>query len=134
MKLSTIWAALILAAAVIFTLLNLGLVLEPRSVRLPGSTFTTPVVGILVAASVVAVLLMLAVHAADLALRARAYGRLETRLAQRERELADMKSRAYDEVSAQIDALRQDLSRQIGELHRIVEERSGTTEHAGVHS
>lgn len=130
MRLQTIVAALCLVAAAIFALMNRGLVLETGTVQLPWGTYTAPVVGATLALAAAAVLLLLLVGTADAALANRAQRLVAARLAQRERELAEMKSRAYDDVSQKVDTLREDLTRQIASLNKMIEERFMVADHA----
>lgn len=46
-------------------------------------------------------------------LHRRALGRALSGLAQREHEVAEMKSRAYDDVAEKLDALREELARHL---------------------
>lgn len=102
-----------LAAGLIFALLNQGVVMESREVRLPGGRFiVAPVGSVLVAAAGVLLLMLFAAWIQD-ELHRRALGRALSRLAQREHEIAGMKSRAYDDVSEKLDALREELARRL---------------------
>ena len=53
--------------------------------------------------------------------------RLHQRLADRDRELAAMKSGSYDDVSAKLDAMREELSDRIAALARLIETRPAQT-------
>lgn len=102
-----------LLAGLIFALLNQALVTEVREVRLPGGRFDLPVLGsMLLGVSGVVVLMLLAAWVQE-GLHHRALGRVLARLAQREHEITEMKSRAYDDVAEKLDALRDELVRRL---------------------
>ena len=111
MRISTLVAVLLLAAAAIFAYQNEGLLYQQATVLIPGGSVTGPLVGWLVLASVAAIILLWLADVAGASAASAARHRLERRLAERERELADLKGGAIDEVSRKID----DLSRRIDE-------------------
>jgi hypothetical protein len=118
----------LLAIAAGFSLLNRGVLLEPRSIRLPGATVEGPLGLDLLLAGVAALVLLFLAQAVTSALDARRRHRLEGRLGDREREIAEMKSRAYDRLSQELQAVRRDLSERLDTLARHV---AGLREPAG---
>jgi len=120
MSLQGVIAIVVLAGAVIFGLLNQPLLYEPHTIQLPGGTYTLPLVGVLLAVAAGAVLLMLVADAASASMWRRRHSRLAERLAARERELGELKSRRYDEVSAKIDTMREEIG-QIAGMRRPIE-------------
>jgi uncharacterized membrane protein len=98
-----------LVGGLTFALLNQDVVMEVRGVRVPGGTYTIPVLGSVLIASMAVILLMFLVSRIEEAFRRRALSRALARLAQREHEIAEMKSRAYDDVSEKLDALRDEI-------------------------
>lgn len=127
MSVQGVIAIIVLAGAAIFALLNQPLLYEPRAIQLPGEDYTLPLIGILVAAAAGAVLLMLLAEAASSRMWRRTNARLAERLAARERELAEIKGRKYDEVSVKINAMQEELSDQIAALGRQIESQPAQT-------
>ncbi len=105
----TLVTVVVLGAAAIVALLNQPLLYELRLVRLPWGTVSLPLFGILIAVAAGAVVVMLMAEVASAARGRRQVRALADRLSRREREIAEMKSRAYDEVSQRIMALHRDL-------------------------
>lgn len=114
MSLQGVIAIVVLVGAVIFGLLNQPLLYQPQTVRLPGGTYTLPLAGILVAVAAGAVLIMLLANAATMSMWRRRHSRLVERLTARERELAELKGRRYDELSAKIDTMREEIGQMAG--------------------
>ncbi|MDR5682796.1 MAG: LapA family protein [Armatimonadota bacterium] len=123
MRFQTSLALILLAAAAAFALLNPTTVVRTEVVNLPTGSYQTPLIGVILIAAAGAILLMLAASGISLSAAAADRRRLEDRLAAREHEIAEMKSRAYDTVSEQIAILRNDLTRQIDELRARIEGR-----------
>ncbi|MBI4279279.1 MAG: hypothetical protein HY660_12565 [Armatimonadetes bacterium] len=124
-----IWIVVILlAAGAGFVLLNPTVIARMEEVHLPGRTYQVPLVRTLLATAAAALLLLCLLNAVNHVMHVRARRHLEGRLAQREAEIAEMKSRAYDEVSQKIDALGRDLSGQIASLRDRMESRAAPTE------
>jgi hypothetical protein len=110
----------LLAIAAGFGLLNRAVLLEPRSMRLPGATVEGPLGLDLLLAAAAALVFLFLIQAVMLALEARRRHRLEAQLREREREIAEMKSRAYDRLSVELQAARHDLSERLDALARHV--------------
>jgi hypothetical protein len=121
MRLSTLLVILILAAAGIFAYQNEPLLRQVHTVVVPGGTQTVPLVGLLLAVLAAGVVLMWLIDAADTAAAVAGRRRAETRLAEREHEIADLKAHVYDETSRKID----DLSRKLDE--RLEKDQEQTT-------
>jgi hypothetical protein len=102
-----------LLAGLIVALLNQALVTEVREIRLPGGRFAVAALGSALLAAAGVIVLMLLVAWVQEGLQHRALGRALARLAQREHEIAEMKSRAYDDVSEKLDVLRDELARRL---------------------
>lgn len=126
MGLQSVIAIVVLAGAIIFGLLNQPLLYEPQTVQLPGGTYTLPLVGILVAVAAGAVLIMLLADAATMSMWRRRHSRMAERLTARERELGDLKGRRYDEVSAKIDTMREEIGQIAGMRRGIATEPTQT--------
>jgi hypothetical protein len=110
MRLRVFVVVLLVAIAAGFLVINPDIASESRDVNLPGATISAPVVTILIVAAVFALLLTLGLGVvADLAHR-RVRRHLAARLAQREHELALVKSAAYDRVGGLIEGLHRELS------------------------
>lgn len=110
MSVQSVITVVLLAGAVVFGLLNQPLLFEPRTVQVPGGPYSLPLIGVLVAVAAGAVLLMLLASAAAESAWHHRYGRLAERLADRERELAEIKSHQVDDVTRKLDALRAELA------------------------
>lgn len=111
MKLSTLLLILVLGAAIIFAYQNEPLLRQMHTVMLPGGPQTVPVVVVLLAMLAAVVALMWLADVADAAAASARRWRAERLLAERERELADLRARGYEEISRKID----DLSRKVDE-------------------
>ncbi len=111
MRISTLFAVLLLAAAAIFAYQNESLLYQQQTVLIPGGSVTGPLVGWLVLASVAAIILLWLADVAGASAAAANARRLERRLAERERELVDLKGGAINDVSRKID----DLARRLDE-------------------
>lgn len=118
-----VFVVLILVAAALFAMLNQPLLYAPQTVRIAGGTFSVPLVGLLLAVTAGAVLLMLLADALALSGWRESNRRLRRRLDDRDHEVAVMKSDDYEIVSAKLDAMRHDLSDQIASLGRLIETR-----------
>jgi uncharacterized integral membrane protein len=127
MTVQGVLAVIILVVAAVFAIMNQGLLYETQTIRVPGGTYTLPLVGILVAVTAGAVLLMLLADTFSSGLWRGANRRLHQRLADRDRELAAMKSGSYDDVSAKLAAMREELSDRIAALARLIETRPAHT-------
>ncbi len=121
MKLQTVVVAVLLIALAGIAYLNQGLLVEEKSVLLPWGTYSLPLVGGLAVGSATALVLMLLLSAISHALHRRAHRKAEERLSQRDREIALVKSRAYDEVADKIEVLRHDVTTQLSALHASIE-------------
>lgn len=121
MRLSTLLAVLLLVAAAIFSYQNQTLLYQEQTVQIPGGTMTLPLVGALLLAGVAAVILLWLADIAGAAAAAAGRRRAEDRLVQRERELADLKGRSYDEVGRKVD----ELSDQVTTLSKRIDEHWG---------
>lgn len=124
MRFQLVLVLILLAAAAAFTLLNPTTVVRTEVVNLAIGSYQTPLIGMIFVIAAAALLLMLAASSISLSAAAAERRRLEDRLAGREREIAEMKSRAYDKVSEQIAVLRNDLVRQIDDLRARIEGRT----------
>jgi hypothetical protein len=121
MRISTLLVILILAAAGIFAYQNEPLLRQIHTIALPGGALPVPLVGVLLTALAAGVVLMWLIDAADTAAASAGRRRAEARLAEREREMADLKTRVYEETARKID----DLSRKLDE--RLEKEQEQTT-------
>ena len=138
MRLQSLFVAVLIVAIGGFVLLNQGLVLEPRSVLLPGVRVTVPIVGIAVLVGVSTLIGMLLLRVLEGVSLARGQRRLHQRLAERDHEIALLKAAAYDRVAAMLEGIHREVSTWIaGEarrqehlesrlaaLHRIVQARA----------
>jgi hypothetical protein len=124
MKIQTALVLILLAAAAAFALLNPTAVVKTEVINLPTGSYQTPLIGMVLVVAAAALLLMLAMNSIPLSVAAGERRRLEDRLAAREHEIAEMKSRAYDTVSEQIAILRNELMRQIDDLRARIEGRA----------
>jgi divalent metal cation (Fe/Co/Zn/Cd) transporter len=123
MKVQSIIVGVFLVAAAVFVLLNATATFEARDVRLPWGIYAAPLAWSILVATTVTLGFVLLAGAISASAWTSAQRRLEDRLAQREREIADMKSRAYDAVSERLELLRRDLSGRIVALERAVNDR-----------
>lgn len=112
---------IVLAGAVLFGLYNQPLLVESRTIEVPGGIYTLPLV-VLVAVAAVAVVLMLLASAGAEAMWHSRYTRMAERLTARERELAEVKGHRYDELARRIDAVEEKLG---GPAREHVPSRSG---------
>jgi hypothetical protein len=110
MRLQVLVVVLLVALAAGFVLLNPEIARESRPVQLPGAQLSAPVLGTTVFAAVGALLLVLGLGAVASLAHGRAQRRLNARLAQREHELALVKSAAYDRAAGMVEALHRELS------------------------
>lgn len=111
MTLSTILVILVLGATAVFAYQNEPLLRQVHTIMLPGGAQSVPLVGVLLATMVAAVVLLWLLDAANLAVAAAGRRRAERRLAERERELTAERARLQEETSRRLD----DLSRKIDE-------------------
>jgi hypothetical protein len=119
MRLQSLVVAFLVVVAGAFVLLNQGLVVEMQSVRLPGSLVTAPILGITLLVAVGALVGMLLLRILEGFSLGRAQRRLHQRLAEREHEIAMLKSAAYDRVGAMVEAIHREVSTWIaGEARR----------------
>lgn len=119
MRLQSLVVAFLVVVAGAFVLLNQDVVMETRSVQLPGARLTAPILGITLLVAVGALVGMLLLRAVENFSRGRAQRRLHERLAQHEHELALLKSAAYDRVAAMVEATHREVSTWIeGEARR----------------
>src|SRR5262249_46827379 len=105
MRLQAFVVVLLVAATAGFALLNPDILSEAREVQLPGTQVSAPILGITILAAAGALLLMLVLGALAEIAHTRAQRRMHARVAQREQELAFVKSAAYDRVAGTIEAL-----------------------------
>lgn len=110
MRLQSLVVAFLAVVAGAFVLLNLDIVVEARSVQLPGGHLTIPIVGITLLVAVGALIGMLLLSVAEDFSRRRTQRRLYARLAQSEHELALVKSAAYDRVAPLLEATHREIS------------------------
>jgi len=119
MRLQGLVVALMIAVAGAFVLLNQDVVMEARTVQLPGARVTAPVLGITLLVAVGTLFGMLALGAVEGLGRGRARRRLYHQLAQREHEIAVLKSSVYDRVAPMIEAIHREVSAWVnGEARR----------------
>ena len=119
MRLQSLVVALLAVVAGAFILFNQDIVVEARSVQLPGGQFTVPIVGITLLVAVGALIGMLLLSVVEDYGRRRTQRRLYARLAQSEHELALVKSAAYDRVAPMLEATHREISTWIeGETRR----------------
>jgi nitrogen fixation/metabolism regulation signal transduction histidine kinase len=137
MRLQSLVVAFLVVVIGGFVLLNQGVVMEPRSVQLPGARVTVPILGIALLVAVSVVIGMLLIRLVEGFSLDRAQRRLRQRLAQREHEIALLKGAAYDNVAALVEGIHREVSTWIaGEarrqenlesrlaaLHRVVQAR-----------
>jgi hypothetical protein len=119
MRLQSLVVAFLVVVAGAFLLLNQDVVMEPRSVQLPGVSLTVPILGITLLVAVAALVGMLLVRAAEGLSQRRSQRRLHERLAQREHDVALLKSAAYDRVAAMVEGIHREVSTWVaGEARR----------------
>jgi hypothetical protein len=129
MRLQSLVVIFLVVVAGAFVLLNQDVVVEPRSVQLPGVRLAVPILAVTLLASVGALVGMLLLSAVEELGRGRAQRRLYARLAQREHELALVKSAAYDRVTPMVDAIHREVTTWIeGETRRQEQLRSQLAE------
>ncbi|HEY3247111.1 MAG TPA: hypothetical protein VGK88_02305 [bacterium] len=92
MRFSTLIAVLVLLTAGLFAYQNQTLLYQEQAVLVPGGTMSVPLVGILLLAGVGATILLWLADMVATSAAAAGRRRLENRLAQRERELAELNS------------------------------------------
>jgi hypothetical protein len=125
MRLQAVLLVLFLAAGAFLYLLNPGIVLEQKTVQIPGGNSPTlPLVAVILAVSAGVMLLMLVTGTFTESSYDVSRRRLQDRVMVREREIAEMKSKSYDEAAQKIEGLRQEITDKIDSLARLVEERS----------
>lgn len=124
MRMSSVIVVLALALGVVFALLNQEMVVEVRDVQLPGGTYTSPVVGSLLIISAIVLLLVWVTSWIQAGLQRRALNRALAKVAQREQQITEMKSRAYDDVSEKLDALRDEILARLPSSDPAREERT----------
>jgi hypothetical protein len=88
-------------------LLNPSVVVEERTLRLVGLSVSLPVIEMLLLLAGAVVLLILLLDAATPYRRRLAHRRLEEQLADRARQIARVKSGAYDRVPELLESLRE---------------------------
>jgi hypothetical protein len=137
MRLQSLVVAFLIVVIGGFVLLNQGVVMEPRTVQLPGARLTVPILGITLLVAVSALIGMLLLRVVEGVSLARGQRRLSQRLAEREHEIALLKGAAYDRVAAMVEGIHREVSTWIGgearrqehlesrlaALHRIVQAR-----------
>jgi hypothetical protein len=148
MRLQLLVALASAALAAVFGLLNPSVVVEARTVRLLGLSFSIPVVEAALMVAGTALLLVLLLNAVTLLRRSRIRRHLEQELAHREREIVQLKGDAYDRVPELIECLRRellvkielssralhdDLAGQIGGLRRDLEPEPEPDGAAAIH-
>ena len=122
MKTATVVVLVLLALAGAFAALNQTVVLERRVVQMPWGTVEVPLVLTVLVIAGAAFLLLLILTGLEVEMHGRARRRLETALASREREILEMKARAYDEVFQKLDAMRAELAvRDAATQERVVQ-------------
>ncbi len=118
MRFQALIVLLLIAAGALFASLNPAVVMRVETVNTPAGEYQAPLVTVLLIVAAAALLIMLASNAFG-SWKASAHRRtLETRLDQFQRELAELKSRGYDEVSRKVEVLQQEFSRQIEEFRK----------------
>jgi hypothetical protein len=110
MRLHSLAVAFLVVVAGAFVLLNQELVVQMQSVRLPGARVTAPILGITLIVAVGALVGMLLLRILEGFSLDRAQRRMYQRLAQREHEIALLKSAAYDRVGAMVEAIHREVS------------------------
>jgi len=119
MRLQSLIVAFVVVVAGAFVLLNQDLVVQSQSVRLPGAQVSVPILGITLLVAMAALVGMLLLRFVEGFSLDRAQRRLYQRLAQREHEIAMLKSAAYDRVGAMVEAIHREVSTWIaGEARR----------------
>jgi hypothetical protein len=119
MRLQSLVVALVVVVAGAFVLLNQDLVVQTQTVRLPGARVTAPILGITLVVAVGALVGLLLLRIVEGFSLDRAQRRMYQRLAQREHEIAMLKSAAYDRVGAMVEAIHREVSTWIaGEARR----------------
>jgi hypothetical protein len=119
MRLQSLFVAFLVVVAGAFVLLNQDLVVQLQSVRLPGARVAVPILGITLLVAVVGLVGMLVLRIVEGFGLDRAQRRMYQRLAQREHEIAMLKSAAYDRVGAMVEAIHREVSTWIaGEARR----------------
>ncbi len=120
MRFQTLIVFLLLGAGAVFASLNPMAITRVEAIDTPIGVYQAPLVGVLLILGAAALLSMLASSALG-SWRALAHRRtLETRLDQYQRELAELKSRAYDEVSRRVDVLQREVSRELEDFRKIL--------------
>ncbi len=120
MRFQTLIVFLLLGAGAVFVSLNPAAITRVEAIDTPIGVYQAPLIGVLLILGAAALLSMLASSALG-SWRAMAHRRaLETRLDQHQRELAELKSRAYDEVSRRVEVLQQEVSRELEDFRKIL--------------
>lgn len=119
MRLQSLVVACLVVVAGAFVLLNQDIVVEMRRVQLPGARLTVPILGITLLVALSGLVGMLLVRFVESFSLGRTERRLYQRLAQREHEIALLKSSAYDRVAVMVEAIHREVSTWIeGEARR----------------
>lgn len=130
MRVQTIAVILLLAVSLVFALMNLTLFQEIWTVRIPGASFTGPVLSMVLLLAAGALLAFYAGTAFWYYSVTNRMRKLEQALAKQggtvpaaADEVDDVSRKIVKELTNKIDAARIELSEQIIELGRIVEDR-----------
>lgn len=125
MRVQAVLLVLFLAMGTFLYLLNPGILLEEKTVQIPGgSTLTIPLAAAILAVSAGVMLLMLLAGTATESSYDVSRRRLQDRVSVREREIAEMKGKSYDDAAQKIELLRQEISDKLDALTKLVEERN----------
>jgi uncharacterized membrane protein (DUF106 family) len=120
MRFQALMVLLLIAAGAAFAFLNPAVITRVEVVNTPLGEYQAPLVDVLLIAAAAALLTMLASSAFG-SWKAAAHQRtLDARLDQYQRELAELKSRAYDEVSRKVEVLQQELSHQLEDFRKAL--------------
>ncbi len=118
MRFQALMVLLLIASGALFASLNPAVVVRVETVNTPTGEYQVPLVTVLLVVSAAALLIILASNAFG-SWKASAHRRtLEARLNQFQREIAELKSRGYDEVSRKVEVLQHELSRQLEDFRK----------------
>ncbi len=125
MRVQTLIVLLLLGAGAVFAALNPAAVTKVEAISTPMGEYQAPLISVLLIVGAAALCIMLALGALGNWKTAAHRRALEALLDRHEREIAELKSRAFDEVSRKVEVLQQDISREFEDFRRILKIPAG---------
>jgi hypothetical protein len=119
---------ILLVGGAVFASLNPAVVTRAEVINTPVGDYQVPLTSLLLIISGVALLIMLALTALSDWRAAADHRALKTRLDQYQHETAELKSRAYDEVSRKVDVFQQEVSRQFEDFRKVLKNPTVSSE------